>query len=145
MVVELCTPPMIVFGFYDGIAAFVLIACLISGKLLFGSNAWVLGHELPGAVAMVGYGFAIGLGSALMGIAGGSLVTMVLTLYDTPIHNAVAVSTPATLIITGVVRPRVIASRLSTAAHMPRRGDLVRSSVTDGPPRGRAASGPRRR
>ena len=39
---------------------------------------------------MVGYGFAIGLGSALMGIAGGSLVTMVLTLYDTPIHNAVA-------------------------------------------------------
>jgi uncharacterized membrane protein YfcA len=39
---------------------------------------------------MTGYGFAIGLGSALMGIAGGSLVTMILTLYGKPIYNAVA-------------------------------------------------------
>ena len=39
---------------------------------------------------MTGYGFAIGLGSSLMGIAGGSLVTIVLTLYGKPIHNAVA-------------------------------------------------------
>ena len=39
---------------------------------------------------MTGYGFAIGLGSALMGIAGGSLVTMVLMLYGRPIHNALA-------------------------------------------------------
>jgi len=70
-------------------AAFVLIACLIAAKLLVGGG-WVLSSELPGAAAMTGYGFAIGLGSALMGIAGGSLVTMVLTLYGKPIHNAVA-------------------------------------------------------
>jgi uncharacterized protein len=70
-------------------AAFVLIACLIAAKLLVGGG-WVLGSELPGAAAMTGYGFAIGLGSSLMGIAGGSLVTMVLTLYGKPIHNAVA-------------------------------------------------------
>lgn len=32
MVVELCTPPMIVFGFYDGIAAFVLAGyCAVTG------------------------------------------------------------------------------------------------------------------
>ena len=70
-------------------AAFVLIACLIALKLLVGGG-WVLGSELPGAAAMTGYGFAIGLGSSLMGIAGGSLVTIVLTLYGKPIHNAVA-------------------------------------------------------
>ena len=33
------------------------------------------------------------------------------------------VSTSAMVIITGVVRPSAIASRLSTAAHMPRRGE----------------------
>jgi uncharacterized protein len=71
-------------------AAFVVIACLIAAKLLVGSSGWVLGTELPGTAAMIGYGFAIGLGSSLMGIAGGSLVTMTLTLYGKPIHNAVA-------------------------------------------------------
>jgi uncharacterized membrane protein YfcA len=71
-------------------AAFVLIAGLIAAKLLIGGDSWVLGSELPGPAAMTGYGFAIGLGSALMGIAGGSLVTMVLTLYGKPIHNGVA-------------------------------------------------------
>jgi uncharacterized protein len=71
-------------------AAFVVIACLIAAKLLVGGGRWVLGTELPGAAAMTGYGFAIGLGSSLIGIAGGSLVTMTLTLYGKPIHNAVA-------------------------------------------------------
>jgi uncharacterized protein len=71
-------------------AAFVLIACVIAAKLLVGGEGWVLGNELPGATAMTGYGFAIGLGSSLMGIAGGSLVTMTLTLYRKPIHSAVA-------------------------------------------------------
>jgi uncharacterized protein len=71
-------------------AAFVVIACLIAAKLLVGGGRWVLGTELPGAAAMTGYGFAIGLGSSLMGIAGGSLATMTLTLYGKPIHNAVA-------------------------------------------------------
>jgi uncharacterized protein len=71
-------------------ATFVLVACLIAAKFLVGGEGWVLGNELPGATAMTGYGFAIGLGSSLMGIAGGSLVTMTLTLYGKPIHNAVA-------------------------------------------------------
>jgi uncharacterized protein len=70
--------------------AFVLIACLIAAKFLIGSDGLVLGNELPGHAAMTCYGFAIGLGSSLMGISGGSLVTMTLTLYRTPIHSAVA-------------------------------------------------------
>jgi uncharacterized protein len=70
--------------------AFVLIACLIATKLLFGGDAWSIGDKLPGPLPMTGYGFAIGLGASLMGISGGSLVTMVLTLYRKPIHSAVA-------------------------------------------------------
>jgi len=71
-------------------ATFVLIACVIAAKLLFGGDRWVLARELPGRLTMTGYGFSIGLASSLMGIAGGSLVTMVLTLYGKPVHNAVA-------------------------------------------------------
>ena len=71
-------------------ATFVLIACVIAVKLLFGGDRWVLARELPGRPAMTGFGFIIGLASSLMGIAGGSLVTMVLTLYGKPVHNAVA-------------------------------------------------------
>ena len=56
--------------------AFVLIACLIAAKFLIGGDGLVLGNELPGRAAMTCYGFAIGLGSSLMGISGGSLVTM---------------------------------------------------------------------
>jgi uncharacterized membrane protein YfcA len=71
-------------------AAFVVIASLIALKLLIGSDGWALGNELPGGLLMKAYGFAVGLGSSLMGISGGSLVTIILTLYRRPIHNTVA-------------------------------------------------------
>jgi uncharacterized membrane protein YfcA len=41
---------------------------------------------------MTACGFLVGLASSLMGISGGSLATMALTLYARPIHNAVATS-----------------------------------------------------
>ena len=72
--------------------AFVVIASTIAAKLLVGREEWVLGRQLPGRVAMTGYGFAVGLASSLMGISGGSLATMAMTLYGVPIHNAVATS-----------------------------------------------------
>ena len=75
-------------GFFK--AAFAVIGGLIAAKLLFGQEGWTLGSDLPGRPAMSAYGFLIGLGSALMGIAGGSLGTIVLTLYRRPIHEAVA-------------------------------------------------------
>ena len=71
-------------------AAFVLIAVAIAAKLFWGGNGWGIAQELPGKAAMNGFGFVIGLGSSLMGIAGGSLVVMVLTLYGKPIRSAVA-------------------------------------------------------
>ena len=72
--------------------AFVVIAGVIAAKLLAGRETWVLGRSLPGPAAMTGYGLLIGLASSLMGISGGSLATMTMTLYGLPIHNAVATS-----------------------------------------------------
>ena len=72
--------------------AFVIIAAIISSKLLFGGERWRFSDQLPGRRVMIGYGFAIGLGSSLMGISGGSLATMALTLHGKPIHQAVATS-----------------------------------------------------
>ena len=72
--------------------AFVVIAAVIACKLLFGRDTWRLGAELPGRAAMIAYGFAIGLASSLMGISGGSVSNMILTLYGKSIHQAVATS-----------------------------------------------------
>jgi uncharacterized membrane protein YfcA len=71
---------------------FVLIAGIIAAKLLAGREDWVLAHQLPGRAAMYGSGFLIGLASSLMGISGGSLGTMMLTLCGKPLHDAVATS-----------------------------------------------------
>lgn len=70
--------------------AFAVIAGVIAAKLLFGGKGWVVADELPGRAAMTGYGFLVGLCASLMGISGGSVVTMILTLYGKPIHNTVA-------------------------------------------------------
>jgi uncharacterized protein len=72
--------------------AFVIIASFIATKFLFGNPRWVIANELPSRGLMSAYGFLVGLASSLMGVSGGSLATMVLTLYGKPIHNAVATS-----------------------------------------------------
>jgi len=72
--------------------AFVVIAAAIAAKLLFGRESWVIAHALPGRMAMAVYGALIGLASSLMGISGGSLSTIVLTLYGQSIQSAVATS-----------------------------------------------------
>jgi uncharacterized membrane protein len=41
---------------------------------------------------MHGYGFVVGLAASLMGISGGSISNMILTLYGKTIHKAVATS-----------------------------------------------------
>src|ERR1700681_3372682 len=82
--------------------AFVVIASFIAIKFLFAGDRWNLGTELPGTLPMTIYGFVIGLAGSLMGVSGGSLSNIVLTLYGKPIHNAVATSSglgvPITLV-----------------------------------------------
>jgi uncharacterized protein len=72
--------------------AFVLIAGFIAAKFLFAGDRWNLGADLPGTVPMTLYGFGIGLAGSLMGVSGGSLSNIVLTLYGKSIHQAVATS-----------------------------------------------------
>ena len=72
--------------------AFVAVASVIACKLLFGRDAWRLASELPGRPGMVGYGFFVGLAASLMGISGGSIANMILTLHGKPMHSAVATS-----------------------------------------------------
>jgi uncharacterized membrane protein YfcA len=73
--------------------AFALVASGIAVKLLFGGEGWSLGSALPRSrLVMAAYGFAIGLAGALMGVSGGSLAVMLLTLYGQPIHRAIATS-----------------------------------------------------
>jgi uncharacterized membrane protein YfcA len=69
--------------------AFVLLGAIIAARLLLGGDKWRLGSDLPGRAGMIAYGLGIGLAGSLMGVSGGSMSTMVLTLYGKPIHAAV--------------------------------------------------------
>ena len=88
--------------------AFAVIAGIIAAKLLFSREDGVIPRNFPGRLAMSGYGFLVGLASSLMGISGGSLVSLILTLYGRPIHNAVATSA-------GIGVPITIAGTVDTA------------------------------
>ena len=72
--------------------AFVVVAVIIAAKLLFGRADWRLGDDLPPGLFGRALGFLVGLVSALMGVSGGSMSNMILTLYGKTIHQAVATS-----------------------------------------------------
>jgi uncharacterized membrane protein YfcA len=72
--------------------AFIIFISFISIKMLFGSDRWNLGSELPGRVLLAFYGFITGLFSSLVGVSGGSLSNAVLTMYGQPMQRAVATS-----------------------------------------------------
>jgi len=72
--------------------AFVIIGSVIALKLLAGREQWRLADDLPGRAAMTAYGVFVGLAASLMGISGGSIANMILTLYGKSIHSAVATS-----------------------------------------------------
>jgi len=71
---------------------FVIVAVFSAMRLLFASEKWQLGTEMPGKVLMTIYGSIIGVLSALMGIGGGQLSSLFMTFYGRPIHQAVATS-----------------------------------------------------
>jgi uncharacterized membrane protein YfcA len=71
---------------------FVVVAVASALRLLFASDRWKLGTQMPGAVLMNIYGAIIGVLSALMGIGGGQLSSLFMTFYGRPIHQAVATS-----------------------------------------------------
>lgn len=72
--------------------AFVTFCALMAAKMLAGSGRWNIATELPGRVVLSIYGFAMGALSSLVGVSGGGFSTAILTLYNQPIHRAVATS-----------------------------------------------------
>jgi uncharacterized membrane protein YfcA len=103
--------------------AFIVIAAVIAGKLLFAKQSWRLGDDLPRHPLARLYGLAVGLMASLTGVSGGSLATVVLTLYGKPIHQAVATSA-------GIVVPITIAGTLGyILAGLPHRGQLPPLSI----------------
>jgi uncharacterized protein len=72
--------------------AFVLVGSVIAFKLLAGRDSWRLAADLPGRAGMTAYGFFVGLAASLMGISGGSIANMILTLHGKSMHKAVATS-----------------------------------------------------
>jgi uncharacterized membrane protein YfcA len=71
---------------------FVVFTFLSSIKLLFGPAEWKAADDLPGREAMLAYGFLVGLCSSLVGVSGGTVSNMILTLYGKTMHQAVATS-----------------------------------------------------
>lgn len=71
---------------------FVIVAGANAVKQLAGRDDWRIAPDLPGIIGMRAYGVLIGLASALMGIGGGAISNMILTLHGKAIHNAVATS-----------------------------------------------------
>ncbi|MDR4306524.1 sulfite exporter TauE/SafE family protein [Chelatococcus sambhunathii] len=71
---------------------FAAFALFMSLRLLFAKASWTISDELPGAVGMTGYGLFIGVISALMGIGGGTYGSLIMTLHNRPIHQAIATS-----------------------------------------------------
>lgn len=103
--------------------AFVVIAGIIASKLLFGRQSWRLGDDLPQHPLARLFGLAVGLMASLTGVSGGSLCTIVLTLYGKPIHQAVATSA-------GIVVPIAIAGTLGyIAAGLPHQSELPPLSI----------------
>ncbi|UJW73777.1 sulfite exporter TauE/SafE family protein [Rhizobium sp. SL42] len=78
---------------------FAVIGLVLAARMLFLSNRFHLGTELPGEPVLFLTGGVIGLISGLMGIGGGVLNNTFMTLFGRPIHQAVATSSGVGVLI----------------------------------------------
>lgn len=84
-----------VVGFVSGQVLkmiFAFVALIIAIKMLFGGEKWRLSDDLPGNTATKGAGFGIGFVSTFMGIGGGNLNNLFMTLFGQSMHQAVSTS-----------------------------------------------------
>lgn len=73
---------------------------LIAGLYMaFGRADWRLGPQMPQGAGRAGLGGALGFFSVLMGIGGGTFGVPMMTLYNMPIHRAVATAAGFGLLI----------------------------------------------
>jgi uncharacterized protein len=99
---------------------FVMVAYSAAARLLLARESWKFGDDLPQGPLMKIYGLAIGILSTLMGVGGGLFSNMLMTLYNRPIHQAVATSSGlAVLISIPGALGYVYAGWPAAAAHYP--------------------------
>jgi len=78
---------------------FMLFAIFMSARFLLGRESWKIDDKLPGTPVMALAGALFGAVATLVGVAGGALSTLFLTLYGVPFHTAVATSTGLGVIV----------------------------------------------
>lgn len=78
---------------------FIIVCLFLATRLLICKDKWQLGDGLPGSNTMTGYGLLIGSSASLMGIGGGLVANVVLTLHRFPIHAAVATASGVGLFV----------------------------------------------
>ncbi|MCU0817145.1 MAG: sulfite exporter TauE/SafE family protein [Cypionkella sp.] len=71
-------------------AIFGVLGVCVGLYMAFGRDHWRLGAEMPKGIARAATGGGIGFLSVLMGIGGGSFGVPLMTLFNKPIHAAVA-------------------------------------------------------
>lgn len=71
-------------------AIFGVLALVVGLYMGFGRSEWRLGQAMPRGAARAALSPAVGFLSVLMGIGGGSFGVPLMSLYNTPIHRAVA-------------------------------------------------------
>jgi uncharacterized protein len=80
-------------------AVFIIVCLFLATRLLVGKDKWRLGDGLPGKPTMTCYGLLIGSSASLMGIGGGLVANVALTLHRFPIHAAVATASGVGLFV----------------------------------------------
>ncbi|MCA0847943.1 sulfite exporter TauE/SafE family protein [Salipiger thiooxidans] len=78
---------------------FAAVAGFNAFKMLFVRKPWLIREGLPGEPLRGLYGAIVGLLSALMGIGGGAISNLILTLHGWSMHRAVATSAGVGLLI----------------------------------------------
>ncbi|MDE0208835.1 MAG: sulfite exporter TauE/SafE family protein [Boseongicola sp.] len=71
---------------------FAGVASVMAAKLILAKRPWVLRDSMPAGIATGLYGSLVGLLSALMGIGGGAISNLILTLHGFSVHRAIGTS-----------------------------------------------------
>lgn len=95
---------------------FGVLGIVVGLYMTFGKQHWRIGDEMPRGVARVALSPVIGFLSVLMGIGGGSFGVPTMSLYNVPIHRAVATAAGFGVII---AVPSVIGFLTVTPASSP--------------------------
>jgi uncharacterized membrane protein YfcA len=98
---------------------FAIMAFLLGLKFLFAKESWRIADTLPGRAMMWVYGLFIGFYSAMMGVGGGAVSTLILSVYGQPIHAAVGLSAGVGVIISLIGTIGFIIAGLPYQALMP--------------------------